>query len=178
MPAGGGYQLRRMKFLQRPELWILLLLAAGVTGWVMLSGPAAPRDDEAAADPEPVDASAAMIVHRTTLERDFGNARLDIELRYRNDSPRGLILQPPDVRLLAAGGAEVPPFILPTERPPQVPAQSTQDLRLRYWLDQKHLDGPLTLDIRGQTAEVKVAAPFSLDQLENRKPKTWTGPIR
>jgi hypothetical protein len=132
-------------------------------------------------DPQPVEAaekSAPLVIHRCTLERDFGNARLDIELRYRNASPRPLILQPPDVKLLTGDGKEVPPFILATEKPPQIAAQTSQDVRLRYWLDKSHLVGTLSLDIRGSTAEVKTAVPLEVEKLENRKPKTWPGSIR
>ena len=166
-----------MKFFQRFEVWLLLILGGGAAFWVLTSKPS---ED---GNPEPIEASAAptsepaITIHRCSLERDYGNARLDIELRYRNASPRALILQPPDVRLLTADGKEVPIFILPVEKPPQVAAQMAQDIRLRYWLDKAQLQGSLTLDIRGQTAEVKTAAPLDLEKIENHKPKTWTGPV-
>ncbi|HYF36684.1 MAG TPA: hypothetical protein VD994_15420 [Prosthecobacter sp.] len=167
-----------MKFLQRIEVWVLLLLAAGAAVWVLTSRPSGADDGDPEAITEGAAAQPAIVIHRTTLERDFGNARLDLELRYRNASPRTLILQSPDVRLITAEGQEVPPFILPMEKPPQISPQTAQDVRLRYWLDKKHLQGPLTLDIRGATAEVKGPAPLDLDKLENKKPKTWTGPVR
>ena len=165
-----------MKFFHRPEVWLLLLLAAGAAVWVLMSSNPGAGDPEAIEEGAP--AQAAITIHRTTLERDYGNARLDIELRYRNASPRTLMLQPPDVRLLAAEGQEVPLFILPMEKPPQIAPQTAQDVRLRYWLDRKHLQGPLTLDIRGATAEVKGAGAFDLEKLENKKPKTWVGAVR
>jgi hypothetical protein len=83
-------------------------------------------------------------------------------------------MQPPDVRLLNAAGREVPPFILPVERHVSVEAQSTADIRLRYWLEKADLAGPLTLDVRGQKLEVKHAAPLDLEKLENAKPRVWT----
>lgn len=170
-----------MKFFQRIEVWLLLLLGAGAAIWVLTSSPSG--DD---GNPEPIEgsentsattAAPAITIHRCTLERDYGNARLDIELRYRNANPRTLILQPPDVRLLTGDGKEVPTFVLPVEKPPQVAAQTAQDIRLRFWLEKTHLQGPLTLDIRGQTAEVKAAAPFDLESIENHKPKSWSGAI-
>ncbi|TDU66209.1 hypothetical protein EI77_03948 [Prosthecobacter fusiformis] len=166
-----------MSFLKRFEVWLLIILSLGATIWVFTMD-----SDPSMDDPQPVlaDASseAALKIHRTTLERDYGNARLDIELRYRNSSPRPLSLQPPDVRLLTADGKEVPPFTLATEKPPQIPAQSAQDVRLRYWLEKGHLNGALILEIRGEKADVKTASPIDLDTLENGKPKTWTGAIQ
>lgn len=165
-----------MHFFKRLEVWLLLLLAVGVAAWVLTSKPSADGDAEPITEttaPEP-----AITIHRTTLERDYGNARLDIELRYRNTSPRTFVLQPPDVKLLTAKGEEVPLFILPVEKPPQIGPSTAQDVRLRYWLEKKHLAGALTLDIRGQTAEVKAAGAFELEKLENKKPKTWTGAVR
>jgi hypothetical protein len=165
------------KLLQRLEVWLLLLLAAGVAIWVLL--PKASESDLQPPEVIPPDSpsQAGIIIHRTTLERDFGNARLDVELRYRNANPRTFILQPPDVRLVTGAGKEVPPFILPMEKPPQVPPSTAQDVRLRYWLEKADLQGPLTLDIRGEKAAVKGDTPLDLDSLENAKPKTWKGAI-
>jgi len=163
-----------MNLLKRPEVWLLLVISLGAVVYVFMSD--APADGNAEVI-LPEETPAAVVIHRCTLERDFGNARLDIELRYRNASPRTLILQPPDARLLTGNGKEVPPFILPVEKPPQIAAQTTQDVRLRYWLEKDHLHGALTLDIRGQTAEVKTAETLELEKLENRKTQTWTGKI-
>lgn len=172
-----------MKFFQRIEVWLLLLIGGGAAVWVLLSNPA---EDNGNPESVPVAENTAqgteqakppITIYRCTLERDYGNARLDIELRYRNASPRALILHPPDVRLLTGDGKEVPVFILPIEKPPQIAAQTAQDVRLRFWLEKPHLQGPLTLSIRGQTAEVKTAAPLDFDALEQKKPKTWTGVI-
>ena len=166
-----------MSLLKRFEVWLLLLLSLGAAFWVLTRGQPAGEYLNAEAIAADAPAEPALVIRRCTLERDYGNARLDLELRYRNASPRPLILEPPDVRLLDAGGQEVPLFVLPAEKPPQVPAQTAQDVRLRYWLDTQQLQGRLTLEIRGARAEVKGAAPFALDRLENRKPQSWTGPI-
>lgn len=165
-----------MKFFHRFEVWLLVALSVGAAVWVFTNRPAIegnPETIEPSAPPEP-----PIKILRTTLERDYGNARLDIELRYRNASPRALSLQPPDARLLAADGKEVPPFVLPIEKPAEIAAQTAQDVRLRYWLDQAQLQGTLTLDIRGDKAEVKSAAPLNLEKLDNRKSKTWSGPVK
>ncbi|MES2595425.1 MAG: hypothetical protein V4662_08825 [Verrucomicrobiota bacterium] len=167
-----------MAFLKRIEVWVLLLLGAGAALWVFMDQPVVEGDPQSIDAKENVDPASTLTIHRCTLERDFGNARLDIELRYRNTSPRDLVLQPPDVKLLTGDGKEVPPFVLPVEKPPQISAQTVQSVRLRYWLEAAHLNGALTLDIRGSQAEVKSAAPLDLQKLESHKPKTWQGPIR
>jgi hypothetical protein len=168
-----------MSFFKRFEVWLLIVLSLGATVWVFTTDS---DPGSAIGDPQPISSIAGiepvLKIHRCTLERDFGNARLDLELRYQNASPRPLSLQPPDVRLLTADGKEVPPFILATEKSPQIPAQTAQDVRLRYWLEKSHLQGALTLEIRGEKAEVKSAAPVDLDGLENGKSKTWTGAIQ
>jgi hypothetical protein len=164
-----------MHFLKRFEVWLLLMLGAGAALWVFLDQPSSEGD------PQPIDASVAdptLTIHRCLLERDYGNARLDIELRYQNASPRPLILQPPDVKLLTTEGKEVPPFILASEKPPEIEAQTSKNVRLRYWLAQENLKSGLKLNIRGATAEVKSDTILDLETLENQKIKIWTGSIR
>lgn len=168
-----------MSFFKRIEVWVLLLLSIAAAVWVFTT------DQKAAEDGNPqsiaegeVSQEPGLKILRCSLERDYGNARLDIELRYRNASPRPLFLLPPDVRLLTAEGKEVPAFTLATEKAAQIPAQTAQDVRLRFWLEKGHLSGPLTLEIRGEKAEVKSSAAVSLDSLENGKPKSWPGAIQ
>lgn len=160
-----------MKLLQRFEVW-LLLIAGGIAVWWSFQTEGRPDLDAPVAA---LNAEAPLQLRRCTLERDFGNARLDLEFRYKNASPRPLSMQPPDVRLINAAGKDVPLFILPTERPPSVEAQTSADLRLRFWLEKADLAGPLTLEIRGQTLEVKNGTPFDLEKLENKEPRVWTG---
>lgn len=164
-----------MSFLKRIEVCVLLILGVGAAIWVLTDKPVIEGDPQSI---ESTSGDPALVIHRCTLERDFGNARLDIELRYRNASPRPLILQPPDVKLLTGDGKEVPLYILPVEKPPQIAAQTTQSVRLRYWLEASHLNSSLTLDVRGTKAEVKSDAPLDLSKLESRKPKLWKGTIR
>lgn len=162
-----------MHLFKRFEVW-LLLLAGGIAVWWSFQSNTSPADDAPVAEMNP---DAPLQLRRCTLERDFGNARLDLEVRYKNTSPRPLYLQPPDVRLINAAGKEVPVFILPTERPTSIEAQTTSDVRLRFWLEKTDLAGPLTLDIRGQTLEVKNTTPLDLEKLENAKPKVWTNAV-
>jgi hypothetical protein len=166
-----------MALLKRFEVWVLILLAAGAGLWVALDQPAQ-EGDPRPLEEEQTSEEPALVIHRCTLERDYGNARLDIELRYRNSSPRPLVLQPPDVKLLTRDGREVPPFILPVEKPPQIAPRTAQSVRLRYWLEAAHLKGGLSLDIRGSRADVKSDAALDLEKLENRKSRTWQGVIQ
>jgi hypothetical protein len=163
-----------MPFFKRLEVWLLLGIGLAATLWVLL-----PRDsdEDTPATTTEAPAESALSILRCTLERDFGNARLDIELRCANPSPRPLLLTSPDVRLLDAEGGEIPFFILPASPVPQIPARASGDARLRFWLEKKHLTGPLNLEIRGVRAAVKGPAPLDLETLENRKPRTWSGLI-
>lgn len=163
-----------MRIFQRFEVW-LLLIAGGIAVWWALQAGPSPVETSPAAEADAT--SPALQLRRCTLERDYGNARLDLEVRYKNASPRPLFLQPPDVRLTNAAGKDVPPFILPVERPTSIEAQTTADVRLRFWLEKADLSGPLTLDIRGQKLEVKNATPLNLEKLENAKPRVWTSTV-
>ena len=165
-----------MALFKRVEVWVLLILGGGAALWVLTDKPNVEGDPQLIENASAQE--AALVIHRCTLERDYGNARLDIELRYRNASPRPLILQPPDVKLTTSDGKEVPPFVLPVEKLPQIAADTVQNVRVRYWLDKSHLEKALRLEIRGSTAEIKSEAPLNLDSLENRKPRTWNGSIR
>jgi hypothetical protein len=159
-----------MRIFKRFEVW-LLLIAGGIAVWWSFSSGPKPSESGAVAE---INADFPLQLRRCTLERDYGNARLDLEVRYKNISPRPLSMQPSDVRLLNAAGKEVPPFTLPVERPPSVEAQTTGDIRLRFWLEKADLGGSLTLEIRGQKLEVKNGTPLDLEKLENGKPRVWT----
>lgn len=159
-----------MRIFQRFEVW-LLLIAGGIAIWWSFEPP--PNLAENGPEAE-MNADSPLQLRCCTLKRDFGNARLDLEVRYKNASPRPLSMRPPDVRLVNAAGKEVPPFILPVERPPSIEAQTTGDVRLRFWLEKADLAGPLTLEIRGQKLEVKNGTALDLEKLENGKPKVWT----
>ncbi len=159
-----------MRVFQRFEVW-LLLIAGAVAVWWSFEPAQSPSEGAPMAE---LNADSPLQLRRCTLERDFGNARLDLEVRYKNASPRPLSMQPPDVRLINTTGKDVPPFILPVERPPTVEDQTTADIRLRFWLEETDLAGALTLDIRGQRLEVKSATPLDLEKLENKKPRVWT----
>jgi hypothetical protein len=161
-----------MRLFSRPEVWFLVLASAIAAWWALREPePYAADASEAAAS---MGEDAVLRIQRCTLTRDFGNARLDIEFRFRNTAPRPLFMQPPDVRLLSSDGREVPPFILPAERPPRVAEKASADLRLRFWLEKEHLGAGLRLDVRGHSAEVKSQAPFDLEKLKNDVPKVWT----
>lgn len=162
----------RMRLFSRPEVWFLVL-ASAVAAWWALREPE-PYATETSEVSATMAEDAVLRIQRCTLTRDFANARLDIEFRFRNTAPRPLFMQPPDVRLLTSEGQEVPPFILPAERPPRVAEKASGDLRLRFWLEKEHLASGLRLDVRGQSVEVKSKEPFDLEKLENDRPKVWT----
>lgn len=167
-----------MNLFKRIEFIALLVLAVGGAAFVLLGhkpgGDSAPTsiDESPAGSPAPAGESK---IHRCTLERDYGNARLDIELRFSNRDTKRLVMQPPNVKLVTDSGREVPPFFLPIEPPPEIPANSTQDVRLRYWLEKADLGHGLALKIKGERIEVKTTAPFDLEKLKDKEPKVFTG---
>ena len=160
-----------MQLFKRIELWILL--AALIAGLFFVFG--SRHSDDASSDGTSTTAAedAPLKVHRCILTRDYGNAQLDIELKVRNDSPEKLVMAAPAVRLVTAKGREVPGFFLPFQPQPEVPGKATEDVQLRYWLDKADLEGPLKLEVKGKTLEVKGAQPFDLMAMKNTDKKTF-----
>ena len=166
-----------MNLFKRIEVVLLLVLAVGGAVFVLLSSSSSDPDLEpqtglggsVVAEGEP----GANKLHRCTLERDYGNARLDIELRFANRDAKKLVMQPPQVKLLTDAGREVPPFFLPFDPVPDIPAGTTQDVRLRYWLEKADLQSGLELVIGDERINVKSAAAFDLEKLKNKQPKVF-----
>lgn len=160
-----------MSFLKRFEVWLLLILAAGAAAFVLLQSGAPDEDGPLVTDTTPALAKKEPTILGLTLERDHGNARLDIDVRLTNPNARRLLLVPPAVRLLNAKGAEVPAFILPVEPPPELPPSTEATAKLRFWLEQEDLAGKLTLELVGTPLEVKPDKAFDLETLKNAEPK-------
>ena len=159
--------------LARPELWLLAAASIGLWLWSR-----APEPEPIEPQRAPLNASQpALTLDRCSLTRDYGNARLDLEITYHNSSPRPLILSPTVARLLDARGREVPAFILPAEKPPQVAARSRASCQLRFWLEADHLKQDLNLHLEGQQVRVKGPQPLALESLPNQQSRQWRGPI-
>ena len=167
-----------MNLFKRIEVILLLVLAAGGAVFVLLNNKS--PDDEPGADSSQNSVTdelepGANKLHRCTVERDYGNARLDIELRFANRGAKKLVMQPPQVKLVTDAGREIPPFFLALDPMPEIPAGTTQDVRLRYWLEKADLQGGLKLVIGDEHIEVKTAAAFDLEKLKNKEPKVFPG---
>lgn len=155
---------------------MLLLLAAGAGAFVLLtSRPTDPDEIPLLQNAGPAAADRAPQLRRIFLERDYGNARLDLELRVTNPHQKKHQLVPPFARLLNASGKEVEAFFLPIEPPPTLEPQTTADVRLRYWLEADDLKGALTLELDGTQLPIKSDLPFDLGTLENAKPVVMSG---
>lgn len=162
-----------MPFFKRIEVWVLLAVGAGLSWWALKPAEERPvRWETASAEAEPT--STRVTVRGALIERDYGNARLDLDVNVRNDGIHPLRLSPPKVRLLA-DGREVPPFFLPADRPPEVAPQSTSEVKLRYWLEGSDLQGPLVLDVEGEERLVKSATPYPLEKIANGEPVVLRG---
>lgn len=157
-----------MVWLRRVELWVLL--AVVVAGLIFAFAWRDRETDEAGGAGTSAAASAEsapVMLHRCVLEREADHARLEVEVRVRNSRPETLVLQPPRARLLAAAGREVPPFFLPFDPQPEIPANATQDVQLSYWLDAPDLQHELRLEVDGTSLAVKSSRPFDLGSLKN-----------
>ena len=160
---------------RKPEVWVLLLASIVVAFWAL--SPSTPVDEWQAGSGagDAAGAASGMVqLQSAAVERDYGNARLDLTLRIKNDSSYPLLLSPPKVRLLAEK-REVPAFFLPAERPPEVAAKTTSEVKIRYWLEASDLSGPLVLDVQGEKVAVKSAQSFDLNQLESGKLRPLRG---
>jgi len=160
-----------MHLPKRVELWALLALVVAGLAWVFLSGRGNGDEEATGGAPPASEAQDPLRLHRCVLKRDHGNARLDVELRVRNDGGDTLVMQPPKVRLLGPNGREVPEFFLPFEPRPEVAAGSSQDVQLRYWLESSDLKGALNLDVEGKSLAIKGASPFDLNSVPEGEEK-------
>lgn len=163
-----------MKVFQRIEVWVLLLLSAGAA-WYVLK-PSGDRDKPWLVQNQTAATGEATSLRRMILERDHGNGRLDLELRYTNNHPKTIQLVPPWAVLKTSEGREVPAFFLPIEPPPSLPAKTTADIRLRFWLDPADFKTALTLELDGTRIPIKAAGIFDVGQLENSRPTELSGP--
>ena len=161
-----------MALFKRIELWLLLAVAIG---GIVFAFSSRHRDDEGpTGDGGPTATEdSPLVLHRCILKRDYGTARLDIELRVRNDDAQTLVLQSPAANLVTGKGREVPAFYLAFEPHPEVAAKSSQDILIRYWLTAEDLAGTLTFDVKGKKLEVKSAKAFDLDSVPNLATQTF-----
>lgn len=153
---------------KRIEIW--LLLAAVLAGLVFVFSSRSPDGElvgsGGAAGPEAAGGEETLRVHRCVLERDYGNARLDIDLRVRNAAAEKVVLQSPRARLVTGKGREVPSFFLPFEAMPEVPGGATRDVQLRFWLEAADLGEALRLEVDGRSVEVKGGKAFDLQAMK------------
>jgi hypothetical protein len=163
--------IRHMHLLKRIELWVLLAVVLAGLAWVFMSGGSREDtvNDGGAASAR--DAQAPLQLHRCVLKRDYGNARLDIDLRVRNDGTEKLLMRSPKVKLLAPKGREIPSYFLPFDPVPEIPPHSAQDVQLRYWLETADLQGALSLEVDGKTLAIKSEGAFDLNSVKNNEEK-------
>lgn len=163
------------KWSQKPEVWVLLVASLAVAFWALKPPLESPSwDVGVGSGGVPSTANATVQVLGGELVRDYGNARLDLVVRLKNESIHPLLLTAPKVRLLA-DQKEVPAFYLPAERAPEVAPKTTSEVKLRYWLESGDLQKSLTLDVNGESVPVKSAKAFDLQKIENGQPRSLRG---
>ncbi len=173
-----------MGVLKRFEVWVLLALVAGGLFFVFTQqgsrdGALQPGKEEKPEEKTGGPSSATISplkLQSIVIERDGDHAVLDLAVRYENQSSGPLDLRPPESRLLAAEGEEIPEFILPFAPSPVVPADSEAEVSLQFWLPVSRLEGSLELDVAGDRLLVKSPAPFPTDTLKQGERLTFDSP--
>jgi hypothetical protein len=172
-----------MSVWKRPEVWGLLVLVAGGAVYIASSGGRGAGPDGAGGDPGGTAGTAGgtagtaggtagagrLRVESIELTRDYGNARLEIEVDYDNRGGPEVPLSPPDVVLETGGGEPVDPFFLAGDFPDPIAAGQRDRARLKFWLEPGQLGGALVLKVRGEAVQVKPDRPFDLGAVENQK---------
>lgn len=159
-----------MSILKRPEVWVLLILAVVGVGYVVFSGG---LDDRGEAAGSGAAGSGKLVLEKVELTRDYGNARLDLKVRYDNRGGAEIPLMRPGVALLR-GDLMVDEFFLAGDFPAPIAAGDEAVVTLKYWLKPKDLTGELVLSVRGETVVVKGVGEFDLESVENQKTVTVT----
>jgi hypothetical protein len=158
-----------MQLIKRIELWILLAIIMAGVAWVFLSGNGGEADPLGGDSTANTESASPLQLHRCVLKRDYGNARLDIELRVRNDRAEKLVMQAPKVKLLGEKGREIPSYFLPFDPVPEVAAHSALDVQLRYWLEASDLKESLNLEVDGRRLPIKGSNAFDLNSIKNEE---------
>lgn len=164
-----------MQFIRLTKIPALPLLAAAaaVAAWALWpkgdsgAGARLAQQEQLAGEDGP-----RFEIRGIALERDYGNARLEVEVVYENRRPSALTLQPPEVQLLAGSGEqqqEVADFFLAFQARERIAGRETGQAQLRFWLEAHHLQGPLVLRIEDHERTVKTAEPVDLESFDNRR---------
>lgn len=165
-----------MNLFKRVEVWVLLALLGAGIGFVLVSSNK--DDDDPAALPKQQQVSAGKFtVASLALRRDYANFELRIGVDYDNRDGAEIDTATA-AALLADGDRKIPPFFLAIAPPPKIPAGKRERVELRYWLESADLKGPLWLDVLGARVQVKPAAPFDPESMDNQserpvRPADW-----
>ena len=154
-----------MSVFKRPEVWVLLVLAIVGVGYVLTTGGGGGDEDGGGGG---ASEGGKLRVDKVVLERDYGNARLDITVRYDNRGGGEFQVARPAVALVRGDGAEVDEFFLAGDFPEPVTAGREVEVLLKFWLKPEDLGGELTLRVQGDEAVVKGAGAFDRESVENQ----------
>jgi hypothetical protein len=137
---------------------------------------------------------SSLQIRARSLSRDFGNARLFLEIHVDNRAGQTFTAAPPQLILVAGatpadfpegapdledlpdGARLVTPLTLPSSPPPMIPAGTRQNIELKFWLEPADLLGPLTLVSPQAATAVKDAAPLALEKLKDQAATRFRSP--
>lgn len=168
-----------MAMLKRFEIWLLLILIGGGLFYVFniqtpdneFGREPIPPEPDQIAKPEPL---PRFSLNKTTITRDGDHFIAEIEILIRNDQNQSAEQNPPNIRLWAAGGNEVPEFFLPFQAPVNTRKPGESQSTFRFWLSQDDINGPVSLQIDNDTIPVKTGE-FKADILPDKQSRSFTG---
>ena len=168
-----------MALLKRFELWLLLILIG--SGLFYVFNIEAPDDEygREPISPEPSQIAKSeppprFSLNKTTITRDGDHFLAEIEIHIRNEHKQPLEHNPPNIRLWAAGGNEVPEFFLPFQSPVKTLEPGETNTTLRFWLTLDDINGSVSLQINNDTIPVKTG-DFKADVLPDKQSRSFTG---
>lgn len=180
-----------MNIFKRFEIWVLLLLLVAATAFVLLTSREEP-DLETALPPAPGSTAAAQqatpqetapfTVDRIELKRDYDNGILQVHLTYDNRTGSDLQLVSPAAKLLGGPdpekgdeAEEIAAFFLAFAPPPTIPSGGSSAAVLKFWVEKRHLENALWLQILQDRQDIKSPAPFDLESIPNQETRVLEG---
>lgn len=162
-----------MSVFKRAEIWVLVVLCAAATWYVLRLEPA-DRDglsENAAAAPSSTETAPEALPspHRLSqvlLSREAsGELILEITVQAHNQGEDSLEITAESVPLETGDGSRVPALFTPFDAPVTLEPGDQALVSLRYWAGDELLDETLALRLEGATVPVKAARPFDPDSL-------------
>lgn len=140
--------------LKRPEVWILIVLAAAGSIWFAffqepadeLAPPIEVTDSSTTPPEKQVERAISPLELLGSMSQDSGDHWvIELKVRAKNPTDTAERLESPFARLLDSDGSEVRPFYLPFAETATLAPNETAITELRYFLPKGSTDVALTI---------------------------------